>query len=164
MSNWPRWVLAGVLATLTMDLGSTLVRLTGWTAGLPPPLMGRWFTLLAHGQFSANTIADVPPVKGELPIALVMHYSIGITLTLVFAALLRISGIHPSRAGGFALAFGFGLLTNLLPWLWMFPSMGYGTFGRAAPPELMLLRSSFVNHVIFALGLAIWTTCLGLLT
>jgi hypothetical protein len=130
MSNWPRWVLAGVLATLTMDLGSTLVRLTGWTAGLPPPLMGRWFTLLAHGQFSAHTIADDPAdAPGRL------------------RARLRVRSSHQPAA--VALDVSVDGLRHLRP---------------RGPPELMLLRSSFVNHVIFALGLAIWTTWLGLLT
>jgi hypothetical protein len=61
------------------------------------------------------------------------------------------------------LALGFGTLTNLLPWLWMFPSMGFGAFGHLAPAELMLLRSSFVNHIIFGAGLALSTYWLGLL-
>jgi hypothetical protein len=158
-----RWVLVGFLSTLLMDVGSALVRRAGFTAGLPPRLIGRWFALLARGQLSHRTIAEARAVPGELPLALITHYLIGITLTLAFCALLATSGLRPAPATGFALALGYGVLTNLLPWLWMFPSMGFGVFGRSGPPEMMLLRSSFVNHIIFGLGLAVSTRWFGLL-
>jgi len=158
-----RWIVAGFLSTLVMDVGSALVQMTGLTAGLPPRLIGRWFALLARGQFIHRSIAEAPAVPAELPLAVVTHYLIGITLTLIFCVLLATSGLRPAPAAGFALALGFGVLTNLLPWLWMFPSMGFSVFGRSGPSELMLLRSSFVNHVIFGLGLAVSSRWLGLL-
>jgi hypothetical protein len=46
-----------------------------------------------------------------------------------------------SNAGGsprnLARALAFGLMTNVLPWLVMFPSMGYGgsASGSASPPQ-----------------------------
>jgi hypothetical protein len=36
----------------------------------------------------------------------------------------------------------FGVATSLLPWLLMFPSMGFGLFGRRGPAELLLFRTS----------------------
>jgi len=56
-----------------------------------------------------------------------------------------------------------GFLTNLLPWLIMFPDMGLGWFGSAAPRELLLFRTSLVNHAVFAAGLVTSTRLLGLL-
>src|SRR5262245_33433378 len=126
-----RWIAAGFLSTFLMDVGSALFRKVGFTAGLPPRLIGRWFALLARVQFSHQTIIEARAVPGELPLALVVHYLIGITLTLVFCALLVVSRPRPVPATSFAL--GFGVLTNLLPWLWMFPSMGFGMFGRTGP-------------------------------
>ena len=158
-----RWALAGVLSTLSMDVGSTLTSKTGFTKGLPPRIMGRWFALLARGGIGNRTITEVSAVPRELPIALFTHYLIGTTLTVVFCAALATARIEPSPAFAFALALGFGVFTNLLPWLWMFPSMGFGVFGRSAPPEWMLLRSSFVNHIFFGLGLAASTNWLGVL-
>ena len=52
-------------------------------------------------------------------------------------------------------AAGFGLLSNLLPWLVMFPAMGFGALGLRGPAELLLLRTSLVNHLLFGLGLAL---------
>jgi DUF2938 family protein len=120
-----RWVLAGLVSTLSMDVGSALVRKAGLTAGLPPRLIGRWFALLGRGQFSHQTIAEESAVPGELAFALVGHYLIGITLTVVFCTLLATSRLKPAPASGFALAVGFGMLTSLLPWFWMFPLDGF---------------------------------------
>ena len=107
-----------------------------------------------------GTIAQAPPVPGELPLALAGHYLIGITLTLTYATLVAAARIAPGKtAMGTALA--FGLLSNLLPWLWMFPSMGYGLFGVSAPSEWLLFRSSFVAHVFFGVGLALFTHVTG---
>ncbi len=52
-------------------------------------------------------------------------------------------------------ALGYGVLTNVFPWLLMFPAMGLGIMGLAAPPELMLLRSSFLNHVLYGIGIGL---------
>jgi hypothetical protein len=158
-----RWVLAGLLSTMTMDVGAALVRKMGFTAGVPPALLGRWFASLAHGQLRQQTIVDAPSSRSEMPLALGGHYFIGITLTLAFGALVFVSRARPAPATGIALALGFGLATNLLPWLIMFPAMGFGLFGRAGPPAFMLFRSSFVNHAIFAVGLALSTRALGLM-
>jgi len=37
---------------------------------------------------------------------------------------------------GVSWALAFGLFTNLLPWLVMFPSMGFGVLGLRGPSEL----------------------------
>jgi hypothetical protein len=148
---------AGVLATLTMDMGSALVRKLGFTAGVPPLWFGRWFGHIARGRLVHHTIAEAADVPGGLQLAVTCHYLIGISLTVLFWLLMRqwdsLWG-SPSHIAVAALA--FGMLTNVLPWLFMFPAMGLGAFGRAAPPELMLLRTSFVNHFVFGLGVA-WT-------
>ena len=54
-----------------------------------------------------------------------------------------------SLSAGFVLALGFGYSDQSATLaLDPFPSMGFGAFGRLAPAELMLLRSSFVNHIL----------------
>src|SRR5262249_25525777 len=140
-----RWILVGVLATLTMDVGSTLIRKTGFTAGLTPNLVGRWFGSLAHGELGHHTIAETPPVAGEVPLALVTHCLIGISLALSLWGLLGVFSLAPSPF----VAIVFGTSTSFLAWLWMLPSMGFGLFGLTGPPEMLLFRTSLVNHVVF---------------
>src|SRR5262249_28725450 len=117
---WLRVVLAGVLATLCMDLGSVLLRVVHLTQGLPPNLIGRWFATLLQRTPIPTTIPDVPAVRGEIALALVGHYAIGTTLAIVFAGLLAILARRAGRGTTFVAALVFGLLTNLLPWFWMF--------------------------------------------
>jgi len=56
-----------------------------------------------------------------------------------------------SRGAGVALA--FGLSTSVLPWLVMFPAMGYGVFGTHGPEGTRLFVSSLISHAFFGLGL-----------
>ncbi|MBS1153641.1 MAG: hypothetical protein H6Q89_5339, partial [Myxococcaceae bacterium] len=117
----------------------------------------RWFGHLFQGKLVHRAITEAPDVKGGLPLALASHYLIGLTLTGVFWVLLRQLPWKLEPGALVLAAVLFGTLTNLLPWLLMFPAMGFGAFGKDGPPELMLLRSSFVSHLAFGLGLA-WTT------
>ena len=157
MSVWVRWFLVGCLATVTMDIGATLFREAGVTMGLSPRLIGRWFAYVLRGQLSHHSILESPPVPGEMPLAIAGHYLIGVVLTLVFAAGLYVQTRGPISAGmTFTLALGFGLLTNLLPFFIMFPAMGFGDFGLAGPPALLLYRTSLLNHVLFGAGLGLF--------
>ena len=47
----------------------------------------------------------------------------------------------------------FGLCANLLPWLLMFPAMGYGFFGAHGPDGTRLFVSSLASLACFGLGL-----------
>jgi hypothetical protein len=153
-----RSVAAGALATLTMDMCATVMRKSGLTAGLPVSVIGRWFGHIVRGRFRYGRILDAPDVPGQVPLAVCCHYLIGITLTVLFVAVLRHGPVVVnSRERVLGAALAFGLLTNALPWLVMFPAMGFGWFGLHAPPEYMLLRSSLLNHVGFGLGLALST-------
>ena len=49
-------------------------------------------------------------------------------------------------------ALGFGLGMSILPWLLMFPAMGYGGFGAHGPPRTRLFLSSLVTHVFYGAG------------
>jgi len=66
-------------------------------------------------------------------------------------------GVDPSPEvppfEGVGVALAFGLSTSLLPWLVMFPSMGYGLFGTHGPEGTRLFTSSLMTHAFFGLGL-----------
>jgi hypothetical protein len=153
-----RSLLIGVPATIAMDvLGITALKL-GLIAFLPPRLTGRWFGLMAQGQFVHSDIAQVPPISHEMGIAAPMHYAIGFTLGIVYLLVSSVLGLsHRSLIT----ALGFGLCTNLLPWLLMFPSMGYGWFGTQGPPGTRLFVSSLVTHCFYGLGLWIAASILS---
>jgi hypothetical protein len=148
---------AAVLSTLSMDLGATLCRKLGLTAGMPPELFARWLGNMLQGRVVHHTILEAPDTRVPMGLALATHYLIGITLTFTFWALLSQLPVKPlSTAGLAAAALGFGMLTNVLPWLIMFPAMGFGVLGKDGPADLLLFRSSLVNHAWFGIGLT-WT-------
>jgi hypothetical protein len=145
-------VFAGLAGTLMMDLGSALLRASGLTQGLRPQLIQRWFGHVFHGRVVHPDIAVAAEVAFPMPLVLLVHYAIGITLGLTGVALHHALA-QPRPVWPFAL--GFGALTNVFPWLLMFPAMGYGFFGQSAPGDWLLLRSSFLNHVLYGVGFGI---------
>jgi hypothetical protein len=85
----------------------------------------------------------------ELPRAIAGHYAIGMTLACgCLWANARLD--LPARLIGPAL--GYAACTNLLPWLVMFPALGYGLFGSHGPAGTRLFTGSRLGHGFFGLG------------
>jgi hypothetical protein len=145
-----RSVGIGILATIVMDVLSVCALRLRWIAPLPPRLIGRWFAQVARGQVVHKDIGDVAPIRHEMVIALPVHYTIGATLALVYVFVSTAVGLSPRNL---LAALVFASSTNVLPWLLMFPAMGYGWFGAHGPPKTRLLFSSLVNHGFYGLGL-----------
>jgi hypothetical protein len=147
--NW-RSVVVGILATITMDIFSFTALKLGWIAFLPPRLTGRWFASIARGQFLHADIAQAPPINHEMAVAAPMHYLVGITLALLY---LLASSVLGFSSRNLIAALGFALCSTLLPWLLMFPAMGYGWFGTHGPQGTRLFMSSLVTHSFYGIGL-----------
>jgi hypothetical protein len=144
------YAFAGVIATLCMDALTALAITLRLAAPLPPKLIGRWFASVARAQPIHADIGLASPVGHELAIALPVHYAIGMTLTLLY---LVASSRLAWPPGSFKTALAFGLLTSVLPWIIMFPAMGYGFFGLRGPAGTRLFVSSLISHACFGLGL-----------
>jgi hypothetical protein len=147
------WLATSVLATVTMDVSRVLfirLRLIGPTPGNFAP---RWIASVVRGHVVHKDISTVPPVPGELPTFLVVHYLIGLVLGALY---LQLAG---REAGNFLWAALYGVATCALPWLLMFPAMGYGPFGlrfQGTP-----IRATLLFHLAFGLALALWWRVLG---
>ncbi len=158
MSVHTRNLFIGGLATITMDVLSFTALRLHLIAFLPPRMTGRWFGLMAQGQFFHSDIAQAPPISHEVAIAVPTHYAIGITLGIVYLLVTSVLGLSYRSL---ITALGFGLCTNLLPWLLMFPAMGYGWFGMQGPPGTRLFVSSLATHCFYGVGLWIGASILG---
>jgi len=152
-----RLVLIGIIATVTMDVLSGSAIKLQLISPLPPRLMGRWFASVARRQLFHHDIGQVTPVNYEMAIALPVHYAIGVTLALAYWLATSALGLSPRNP---FIALSFGLTTNVLPWLVMFPAMGYGWFGVQGPPGTRLFVSSLINHCFYGLGLWIGASLL----
>ena len=146
-----RVLLAGVLATMTMDLVSALGRFLGVLGGVRPELFARWIGLALRGDVVHPDIATAPDTPVPLGIALAIHYLIGIVLAAGYVALVgrargRLGPIH---------AVAYGVATSVFAWLVMFPAMGFGVLGLEGPSDARLFRTSIINHLAYGLGLGI---------
>lgn len=147
-------VLDGLLATLLMDLSSVIGIAIG-LAGRSPRrtgfhLIGRWFLYLFRGKFSHDSILDSPPLRLEVPIGALVHYSIGAVLGALYFATVQRLGSGPDIWS----AVTFGVATTVLSWLYLYPAWGYGWLGADAR-GFRLTYFSLYNHVFFGIGLAI---------
>jgi hypothetical protein len=143
-------LLVGVTSTFLMDLLTGVAIALRLVAPLSPNLVGRWFASVARAQPFHTDIARAAPVSHELAIALPVHYAIGTVLAALYLWTMFEAG-WPTR--NLALALAFGLCTNVLPWLLMFPAMGYGFFGANGPEGTRLFISSLASHAFFGIGI-----------
>jgi hypothetical protein len=150
-------VIVGILSTVTMDAVAVIALRLGIAGRGPrrtgPDLIGRWIGYLLQGKFRHTDILQTPPLRGELLLGFAAHYSIGIVLTLVYLGLLAVAHARPTALS----AAIYGTATTVLPWFVMFPSQGMGWLGRDAPGDVHLPRASLFNHIVFGLGIALWT-------
>jgi hypothetical protein len=146
--NVLRMILTGIGATLAMDLFSAVGRRTGLLHGPNIEWIQRWFASALCGRPFGVDVRSASAPALPLGATLLVHYAIGITLAVVY-------GVLVGSRGNLSTATGFGLLTCALPWLLMFPGMGFGVFGVHAPSEALLVRTSLVNHLVYGLALGL---------
>lgn len=156
-----RTALIGIGATLMIDLWGMIVQRLFGVRSLNLGMLGRWLGHMPNGQFVHENIAQASPVRGEVVLGWIAHYSIGI----VFAALLiAIKGPAWMRHPTLLPALGFGIITVVFPFFTMQPSMGLGIASAKTPrPNLARLRS-VVTHTVFGIGLYASALLLSLYT
>jgi hypothetical protein len=143
-------LLIGTGATLVMDLwGFARTRLLH-VPSMSYGLVGRWLAWLPRGRFRHTPIAASPPVRGELLIGWIAHYTIGIAFA---AALLAIFGLDWACSPTPGPALIVGILTVAAPFLVMQPGMGAGIAASRTPKPAAARLNSLLTHTIFGLGL-----------
>lgn len=148
-------VVAGVFATLVLDLWQRLLQAA---AGIPPAnwgLIGRWFAYIPKGRLIHRPIADTPPVAGEAAIGWTMHYLIGIAYGFAYLGLMVfILERPPNLVSGLV----FGAVSVVIPWFLMQPGLGVGILARLAPNPWAPRLNALAGHVIYgaALFCGVW--------
>ena len=51
--------------------------------------------------------------------------------------------------------FVYGVATTAASWLFVYPCMGFGVFGRLSPDGTKAMFSSLANHIFYGIGLAL---------
>jgi hypothetical protein len=149
-------VLIGVGATAVMDLW--LLLLLSLKVQTPSfALIGRWVGNLPAGRFAHASIAEAPPVAGELVLGWLTHYAVGIAYACL---LVGVMGTAWSRQPSLLPALAVGVVTVLVPLFVMQPAMGAGFAASRTPAPLKNCLRSLANHAVFGTGLYLSALCL----
>ncbi len=151
-------LVVGIGATALLDLW-TIFQKKVFSA--PPPnwcAVGRWVAYLPTGQFSHQSIAKVPSIKGECIIGWLAHYLIGIVFGVTLFLLMGAEWAHQPTLYP---ALAFGIVTVIFPFFILQPGLGLGiAASKTANPNQARLRS-LLNHSIFGIGLYIFALILA---
>ena len=154
MINVLEMILMGIWATLFMDiLAIIFCKLKVIHPMIEPQVVGRWALYMFKGKFIHKDIYKTPALGNEKLAALVSHYVIGIVLAGIY---LFMELKEPIIRDQLWMALIFGLITVLLPWLWLYPSIGLGFLASKTPKTSPYIITSLINHTGFGLGLVVW--------
>ena len=147
-------ILMGIFATYFMDLiGGFLAKRKFIYSFIAPEAVGRWFLYFFKGKFIHNDINKTQALNNEKLWSFVSHYFIGIVLAGIYLFLeLKVPAIRDQMW----MPLIFGTATVILPWFWLFPSIGLGFLASKSSGKSRIIRTSLVNHTNFGLGLFIW--------
>lgn len=153
-------LIVGIGATALLDLWTILQRLV---FSAPPTnwcVVGRWVGYLPRGNFSRQSMARTPSIRGECIIGWVSHYVTGIVFAVTLFLLMGVEWVRQPTLYP-ALAFGFA--TVIFPFLILQPGLGAGIAASKTPnPNRARLRS-LLNHCIFGVGLYVCALALATL-
>lgn len=145
-------LVAGVTGTVAMDSLNLLFARTGMLSRIDVAMIGRMAAGWTRGRFRYKHPSEMRPVPHEGLLGYVTHYTIGISLALVYVLGwdLLIGGPAPPTW-----AVAYGVATTVAAYILVLPSMGLGLFGRLSSDGVRVPLSSLANHLFFGLGLAI---------
>ncbi|MGD9863403.1 MAG: DUF2938 domain-containing protein [Pseudodonghicola sp.] len=154
MENWEfataGSLLAGLGATLIMDIVALVQNRLFGTVSLDYALVGRWVGHMPAGRFRHPQIAAAAPVRGERPLGWAVHYATGAGIALLLTLIAGPGWLSAPRPLPVIL---FGTASVLLPWLVLQPAFGLGLAAARTPsPGIARLRS-LRTHTVFGIGL-----------
>ena len=142
-------VVIGIGATLLMDAWNLLLKRAFGIGSLDYCMLGRWVLHMPAALRHAN-IAAAARRHHECPVGWTAHYSIGVSLALVFVLLQSGDGLtRPTLSP----ALLFGLVTVVFPFFVLQPALGLGIASAKAARPLQARVKSMGTHLVFGLGL-----------
>jgi len=145
-------VIVGVFGTLAMDLLNYLFARTGIILRIDVGMIGRMSAGWVHGRFVYEHPSQMEEVREEKLRGYLAHHTIGVALALPFILGwdLLVGGLAPPLW-----AVVYGIMTTAASYFLVFPSMGFGIFGRRSPEGLRAPLSSLANHLFYGVGLGV---------
>jgi len=145
-------VVAGVLGTLVMDSLNNFFARTGMISKIDVGMIGRMAAGWAHGRFRYGHPGEMKQVANEVLYGYFTHYTIGVGLAVPYVLGWNLLVGGPASP---LWALAYGVATTVASWFFVFPSMGFGVFGRGSPEGMRAPLSSLANHLFYGVGLAV---------
>ena len=143
-------VIIGIASCVVMDVWQRLLKLLYSINPSDWSVVGRWFVLVvSERQIYNPTIDQVAPIKNELMIGWIVHYSVAILYSIFFFILLEYGICSASLINGII----FGLISVVVPWFFFMPVLGKGFLGMKTPSPLMACSLAVGSHI--AIGASI---------
>ena len=145
------WAAAvGLGATFLMDIWALLVNRAFNIVPANYCLVGRWFCHMPLGVFTHASIANASKRPLECAVGWIAHYVIGAVYAVLFVAIVSADWlIRPTLVP----AVLFGVVTVVVPFLIMQPSLGMGIAAAKAPSPTEARLKSLMAHTAFGVGL-----------
>ena len=145
-------VVAGVLGTLAMDSLNLLFARTGMLSKIEVGMIGRMAVGWARGRFCYGHPSEMEQVANEMLYGYVTHYTIGVGFAVPYVLGWDLLIGWPASP---VWALAYGVATTVASYFFVFPSMGFGVFGRRSPEGIRAPLSSLANHLFYGVGLAV---------
>jgi len=145
--------LVGLGATLLIDLWALILRRSFGIASLSYCLLGRWVLHMPGGTIVHRSIAAAQPKRHECAAGWAAHYLIGTAFALGFVLVVSERWLErPTLLPALA----FGIVTTLVPYLIMQPSLGLGVAASKTPKPNQARLKSLATHTVYGAGLYLW--------
>ena len=143
-------VIIGIVSCLAMDMWQRLLKLLYDINPSDWGVVGRWFVLVVFRRKIYNpTIDEEVPIKNELMIGWIVHYSVAILYSVFFFILLKYEICGASLMNGII----FGLISVIIPWFFFMPVLGKGFLGIKTPSPFLACSLAVGSHI--AIGASI---------
>ena len=144
--------VAGVLGTLAMDLLNNLVARTGLFVKIDVAMIGRMAAGWIHGRFRYEHPDEMEQVPNETVYGYLAHFAIGVGLALPFVLSWDFWLGGPVSP---LWAVIYGVTTTTASFFLVYPSMGFGAFGRRSPEKVKAFITPLANHFFYGVGLSV---------
>ncbi|HJP87369.1 MAG TPA: DUF2938 domain-containing protein [Gemmatimonadaceae bacterium] len=143
----------GVGATLLMDLWNLFLKRAFNIPSLNYCLLGRWVRHMTSGTFTHASISSATAKSFECALGWITHYTIGISLTLVFVAIASTQWLLRPTLWS---ALIYGIVTVVFPMFVMQPALGLGVASSKARSPTQARLKSLATHTVFGIGLYVF--------
>ena len=106
---------------------------------------------ITKGKVYNLNIDNVSPLKNELLIGWIVHYSVAILYSLVFFILYKYEVLNASYVDGII----FGLISFVVPWFFFMPILGKGFLASKIPAPFMVCSLAVGSHVVIGLSIGL---------